>query len=255
MRVILSGIFIILVSLTSIAENCMPPIEKEELKTTMIPSNEKPETVKLGKIRFEIRHGWGHRLAPIAVSDPVEKAYLKELKNGWTYNTEIEYFIEKSIGVGIAANIFKSSNAIDGVLQTAPNELYPATFSNKHTIWYIGPSISYERLSKNAKHSLIFRYSLGYIHYNDVQNIKISKNNLKQTLTGGSLGVYLDANYTYFLNEHFGVNANVALISGILRSITLRDANGNKIETIKLEKDEYEGLGRVDISLGLVLVL
>ncbi len=227
--------------------------QKNFYKTSAIPSGIKLRTVEFGKIRLGIRHGWGYRLAKVVASDPAEKAYLKELKSGWTYNAEIEYFVTESIGVGIVGNIFKSSNTIDGTL-TVEEEWYPATFSNRHIIWYVGPSVCFEHLSKNKKHNFVLRYSLGYIHYTDKESLEIFDQTFKQFITGGSLGRYLDVNYSYLFNPHIGVNANIALVGGILHSITRKDDKGNE-ETIQLEKGSYEGLGRVDISVGLVFVL
>ncbi len=229
--------------------------QKNFYKTVAIPSDVKLHTTEFGKLRLGIKTGWAHRLAKVEASNPAEKAYLKELKNGWSYSGEIDYFIKESVGVGIAANIFKSKNTIDGAFQAENDEWYPATFGDNQTIWYIGPSVSYESLSENEKHSLIFRYSLGYIHYNNLQSIKVFDHKFERILTGGSLGYNLDINYSYFFNSYVGVNANVALIAGLLTSITIKDDQGNKIETVQLEKEQYEGLGRLDISVGLVFVL
>ncbi len=292
MKQVLTGLFLALVSLTTMAQdlivtqegdslNCkilkerngyiyaaymkdgqakrnyfypalLKDIQRGFYTATSIPSD---ATIEFGKTHIGIRSGWGHRLAPIADPNPAKQSYLKELQNGWVYSGHIDYFIQESLGLGIVTNVFKSRNTIAGYLVKSDPKLYTAIVNNRHTIWYIGPSLSYQRLSTNKQHSLIFRYSLGYIHYNNTESISISTYEFEEALNGGTLGYYIDVNYSYFFNLHFGIHANIALISGIPNSFTLKDDWGHKTQTTALEQDEYAGVRHVDIAVGLVFVL
>lgn len=87
-------------------------------------------------------------------------------------------------------------------------------------------------------------FSLGYMGYS---NDKVIVDKYK--MTGSTLGLSLDIGYDIGLSENLALGFQVSVLTGVLTKYDWSD--GTTTQTIKLEKDEYENLNRIDLSIGL----
>ena len=116
--------------------------------------------------------------------------------------------------------------------------------SEEIAVSFIGPSFSTRLMSHNKRNAFLMNMSFGYIGYtNDVVVID------DYTLTGNTLGFAFDVGYDIGIAENLMLGFKFSVISGTLFEYDVHD--GGNTTTIELEKGEYEGLGRIDFSVGL----
>jgi hypothetical protein len=107
-----------------------------------------------------------------------------------------------------------------------------------------GPVMGTRFYSKTGKNALILQYGLGYMGFkND------SRKPEPMTISGGTLDFCYDLGYETFLAKGLTLGLQVSYLSGVLTKIKISD--GYYTETLELEKENYEGLARVDLMIGL----
>ena len=154
---------------------------------------------------------------------------------------------------------------------------------DKHTIPYIGLMASARLYDSKKRGALLVNCSVGYLGYTDDGTyagqsyiIKVNTQGLdfdnssagyleytedgtyadqSFTIKGNTLGLALDFGYDYWFSRSMALGVRLSLISGVLKECTKETAATKEYaattEKIKLEKAEYEDLGRLDISVGL----
>jgi len=93
----------------------------------------------------------------------------------------------------------------------------------------------------------MFNFSVGYLGYTDVGYY----DGQSYTIKGHTLGQIIDFGYDYWFTRNMALGARLSLSNGTIKKCTKETST--TIDKIKLKKDEYEGLGRIDISVGLRL--
>ncbi|OJV17461.1 MAG: hypothetical protein BGO21_13420 [Dyadobacter sp. 50-39] len=69
-------------------------------------------------------------------------------------------------------------------------------------------------------------------------------------ISGGTAGVGLEAGFGIRLKDASKLYLNLSLLSGTITQVNIE--NGGQKEKVKLEKEEYESLSRLEVTLGLV---
>ena len=69
------------------------------------------------------------------------------------------------------------------------------------------------------------------------------------SLKGSTVGFSWDIGYDFTLSKNWSGGIQLSLLSGILTEI--KQTQNGITQTVKLEKEQYEGLGRMNISIGL----
>ena len=191
-------------------------------------------------IAFSINGGYSRRLAKVADNMSSDyKDYVKQLKNGYHFGADFAYYFSENYGAGVKFQTFKASNS--GILYVDNYGL--SDVKDEISMPFIGPMFSMRY--QNENNSFYVNYALGYLGYTDKWTIGQDKGTNK----GGTVGLMFDFDYAFWFSPNTALDIRLSFISGTLSSIT-RETGSTK-ETIELEKDEYEGLGRMDISIGL----
>lgn len=215
-------------------------------KTSVVPKDKVVNIQKYNHFRIAVNGGWSYRVAKLSGNISAElEQYVKELKSGYNLGIDLTYFISEPLGIGFKYNNFKSKNEIDDIYITFPDGFTEyGNMSDNISINFIGPFFSTRLLNANKKNAFLLNFGIGYMGYkNDA--ILISD----YTLKGSTLGVSWDIGYDIGLTENLAMGFQFSFLIGTLTEYELSD--GLNTETIKLNKDNYESLSRIDLSLGL----
>lgn len=215
------------------------------------PQSEVPMGMAVGaknykQFRLALNGGYSYLTAKLSNDIPSDfKDYTKDLKSGYHFGTDFTYFFSESFGFGARYLLFKSSNSLDNIYveDIYGNRSY-GKMQDDLNISFIGPTFSTRLLGRNKENAFIINISFGYMGY---RNDGVLINPYK--LTGSTMGTSYDISYDIGLSKKLSLGFQLTLISGLLSEYRLDD--GTSTQTIKLEKGEYEGLGRIDLSVGL----
>ena len=234
-----------------IRSTLLPVSGVKEHKTGFYQTSEVPE----GKIagyksypHFRVALSGGYSYMTAKVSDKVPsdfKQYIKELKSGYHFDGDITYYFTEILGAGVKYSMFGSSNRIDDIWV---KDIYGNTkyghMSDDLKISFIAPMFSSRFLSRDKKNAFVMSAALGYMGYSN-NGVAIDE----YKMTGSTLGMALDFGYDIGLSDNLSLGFKLSLISGTLFEYDI--SNGKTTERVILEAGEYEGLNRIDLSIGL----
>ncbi|MCF8303792.1 MAG: hypothetical protein K9I94_11000 [Bacteroidales bacterium] len=209
-----------------------------------------PEVEKSKVLRFALEGGYSQRLAKISEGISGEmKQYIRQLKSGYHIGGQISYYITSEIALGARASLFQSSNRVDNVYieDTQGNRRY-GEMSDEISIIYLGPSFLATIPNKHhSPNAFTACFSLGYIGYYD-RGMMI----YPVDINGNTIGLTYEIGYDIKIDKNFMLGLNASVIAGILTKYDLR--YGTATQTVELEEDQYEGLTRLDFSIGIRLI-
>ena len=194
------------------------------------------EEQRFSRIRIAINGGWGYRTAKVHEDIPSDVVpYMKKLRSGYYLGTNITYYYSESYGAGIMFNYFNSKNEA--------NNTSIGNLKDNISIYFAGPTFGSRTLKRN-NNAWIFNIGIGYLGYHN--NSKV--NSQKKIFNGGTFGVAGDVCYDIEVSNNFAIGIQVSIISGTLTSLKIYD--GYTTEKVKLEKDYYENLSHISLSVG-----
>jgi hypothetical protein len=200
------------------------------------------------QFRIAFNAGYSYRTARIADNIPTEfKEYTQGLKSGYNLGGNITYFNTEIFGLGATCNVFKSSNSIANASMDVGDGMgtvVTGTLQENISILFAGPTFTTRLFSHSKENSFFASYSLGLLRYTDkiimVDDYK---------MYGNTIGYALDLGYDWKVSEDLALGIQLSFFSGYLTSYKF--TNGFSTQTVKLDRGEYEGLGRIDLSVGL----
>jgi hypothetical protein len=216
-------------------------------QTAEIPADKIVNNEIYPHFRAAITGGWSNRIAKISkeVLDDF-KSYMNDLKSGSHYNLDFSYYFTELVGVGLKYSTYLSKNEIDNVYQTLPDgSTQYGKMSDDIRIDFIGPFFSMRYLNASKKNCFLMNFGLGYMGYKD-KGIVVSQNG---AIKGYTAGFCFDIGYDMGISKNFALGIQLSLFGGTLSQYD--QSIGNHTETVKLEKDNYENLSRIDLSIGL----
>ena len=221
-------------------------ISKEKIKSIILPKQKTNLDNDYQALRIAINGGYSYVLAEVSEAVPDDfKDYVNELKSGYHFGGDFTYYFSQPLGIGFRYYLFKTSNSMNDIyVEDASGHKTFGVMSDDLTISYIGPMFSLRYLSPYNKNTFFTNFSLGYMSYS---NKRVVVYNYK--LTGSTFGVALDIGYDIGLSRNFSLGLQLSLNAGALVKYELDD--GTTTKKIELEKDEYESLNRIDLSVGL----
>lgn len=209
----------------------------EQQPTTASPQKET-------KFLINISAGPSFRIAknPAGLDAAMEK-YLKEIKSGFSYDVSAYFLRDEKVGFGLRYNAYKSSGKFTSSQLLDPNgESGPGTASDDITITFIGVGVLVQDKGFLPHDKVSLEAALGYIGY--INNTTVLHD---YKLTGSSIGLSTTLGYHFGITPTILVGPTVAFTGGILKKF---DIKGNGMdETIRLPKDTYESLYRLDLSV------
>lgn len=202
--------------------------------TPAIPFIDTPKARESGW-RSGIHAGYSRRIAKVSDQVPsYYKDYINKLKSGYTIGGDLHYFISESMGFGVKYNFNKNKE------EDQQNQV-----EDDISMHYIAASMLTRSVMRNEKNSMSFGVNLGYQSYKD--KAKVPGSSL--TITGGTFGAGLEMGFGHKISQgselYFGLALQVASLSKITTD------NGYSQQTIELDKEEQENLGRLELTLGL----
>jgi len=233
--------------------NTLLPLERVSyhsanfFQTSEVPKDKITGHVDYQRFRFSINAGLGYETAKIGDAVPSDfKDYVRQLKSGFVFGADLSYYFSEVIGVGVKYAQFNSSNSLDNIyIEDSQGVRQYGRMSDKLSVSFIGPTFSTRFLNGRKDRAFFLSLGLGYMGYNDD---KVMVNKYK--MTGGTFGVSYDIGYEFNLSKKTNLGIQLSLISGNLFKYKWDD--GTSVQTIELEKDEYESLSRIDLTIGLV---
>lgn len=209
-----------------------------------LSSNEKN---KKSNFLISVSGGFAWRVGGTAKNlDEVQKNIVRDLKSGTSIDASV-YYKPKQTGFGVKFNKFNSSTSVSGIdVVMADNFLIENTTLNVNDkITFIGPSFYIDANDVKSKHHGMMDLALGYLGYNSVSKVS----NRTYEINSGTFGMIANIGYRYCFNKYISVGPQVSFVGGVLKSYEIEGPN-NFRKRIKLEKDNYENLWRIDLSLG-----
>jgi len=196
--------------------------------------------------RLSFMGGYSYRTVKLADDiQPDFRDYIKKLKSGYHLNGNLTYYVSEHFGIGLMYSFSNASNSLDNIyLEDEFGNRRYGVMSDDITITFVGPSFSSRVMNRNKTSALLTNLSLGYMGY--VDDLVVID---KYRKTGGTIGMALDFGYEIGLSEKLSLGFQLTLLSGTLYSYYWDD--GITKEKYDLEPDEYDGLSRVDLSVGL----
>jgi len=237
---------------------------KDEIRSTLLPLSqlkyhqynyyhtpEVPADIVVGNelyphFRAALNGGLSYRVVKLSDNIPSDfEQYMKDLKSGYHYGLDLSYYFSEQLGVGFKYCNYQSKNEINNVYVTLPDgSTQYGKMSDDISINFIGPIFSTRLLDANKKNSFLLNLGFGYMGYTD-KAVLISDFKIK----GNTVGLCWDIGYDIGLSENFAIGFQLSYMIGTLTQYEL--SYGVKTETVILEKDNYESLSRVDLSIGL----
>jgi hypothetical protein len=183
--------------------------------------------------RLAFNAGWSRRLAPLPDGlTSQQKEYAGKLKNGFNISADAGYFFTEMFGVGLKYDLFKTSNS-------------SSVGEDNISITFVGPAFAMRFYNRSKTNSWYMDLELGYMGYKD-QGKKLGN---PVTFKGSTFGAVWNIGYDFAISGNWAAGIQLSFLSGMLTECELTE-NG-VTRKIELEKDEYEGLGRMNISIGL----
>lgn len=215
--------------------------EENYYSKSSIPS--KGKSSEYSRFHIILNGGASYLLDPIAdnVSDEFQD-YYQDLKMGYNLGLDVNYYFNKTIGLGIKYNYFSSSSSSKGSSNDGGNTS-EWDISESIMINFVGPTFLARFLSKKNKNAFILGVSAGYMWYND-DAVLLGP----VIITGNTFGLNVDASYHISLSKKFFLGFSVSTTAGFLNKITIDD--GTISETYNLENfEDYKNISRADLSI------
>ncbi|KAA6437006.1 porin family protein [Dyadobacter flavalbus] len=209
-------------------------VKKAFYGSSQLPEGMQPLSGKsYSQWQFGIRAGYAYRTAK--VSDQVSsqyKDYIKKLKSGFVLGGDLHYFISEPLGFGLKYSFNKHKHD-DGT-----------DLKDDISMHYIAASMLNRYILANPKSSILLGINLGYQSYKD----KTVLMGTALDMTGGTAGFGLDAGFTHQLSAGTAVHFGLSYTTATLYNINV--GQGSNKQKIKLEKGQYEGLSRLELTAG-----
>jgi len=215
-------------------------------QTSEVPTEKITDHQIYPHFRAALTGGWSYRVAPISSGmSPYLEKYMKDLKSGYHYGVDLSYYFSEQLGFGLKGYNYRSKNELNNVSVTmSDGSTQYGTLSDNISISFIGPFFSTRLLDGKKRNSLLLNFGIGYMGYLD-KAVLISD----FTMKGSTVGLSWDIGYDIGLSKNIAIGFQLSYMIGTLTQYKLSD--GINTETIRLQQGNYEGLSRIDVSIGL----
>jgi hypothetical protein len=175
------------------------------------------------------------------------QSYYNDMKLGISANADFYMLINSDYGAGIKYKFFYNSSSIEGFVDPQDGvHLYYTTFRENIYVNFAGASLFYQQFIGSKKSlALNSALSLGLTTYRDEAEYLHGY----YLLTGKNVGADFNIGLEYFLSSRFSLGADLSAFYSSIRKMKITD--GISTSTIELEKENYENLSRIDLSVGI----
>ena len=212
-------------------------------QTTVVPQQAVRDREDYPRFKASVYGGWSYRTAKAASSlTQAQKDYIQKLRSGYFYGLDVSYYFFEQLGAGFLYEKNKSKSSDDNLYVTLPDGSSHRGINDNISTIFIGPYFSTRLLNNNKKNSLLLNLVIGYLGYED----DMAANN-KYSLKGSTVGFKWIVGYDIGIVKNLALGFKLSYLTGLLTQYEFSD--GNTTRTIKLDKNNYESLNRIEISV------
>jgi hypothetical protein len=197
-------------------------------------------------VSFNILSGFGYQTEKIPQSLPPDViSYLNKLRRGFHITTTVTGYSSKYFGAGIKYSIFSSKSGPETISLEDPDtgQMIYETIKHHIMVHFFAPQIC-TRIPLSDFGFLNFTFSAGYLRYRSDRSFY---NPLK--IYGDAFGLEPGFSADIFITKNIAFTLGVSYMFGVLKKIIVHN------QIFDLSKENYEGLSRLDASVGLRLFL
>jgi hypothetical protein len=198
------------------------------------------------RIRFGL--GAGRLIGDLSSNIPPDwSSYHNKLKTGFQLFSDVAYFSEPSMGLGLMISQWHTSYSANPIIFYDKGTAQPVeqgSIKNNINVLFIGPAVYNHQRLVNSHVSLTASASVGVLQFMDNQKIEyiISANSVSEDLKDRTLGIGVHLGLEYPVARSLSLSGSVGFIFGTLPK---QQAEGN------LYQDRIS-LNRMDFTFGLV---
>ncbi len=228
------------------------PNINSEIVTEQVAESELP-----GKIRFSVNAGPGfmtgntddaeQSLQEQDVSIDDSKEYYDKLKLGAQTRASLYFHAWGDYWFGALYSGFYSKSEIVTTMQMDDVNVYYGKLGEHYFVNFAGASFfSASRYGSKKQIGLSSSFSIGPAFYRDEAEML----NQQFLVQGTSLGMNLTLGGEYFIKPRCSVSVEAAFFTSQVKKIKVTTTESS--QDVKLDKENYENLSRLELSVGLV---
>ena len=193
--------------------------------------------------------GYSYRLEKVPDDAGDFQGYIEKLKSGFNIEAEAGYFINKSYGIGLRYNFFRTKNYMDNISFIISSghsfDTVVGNMGDDIRINYIGPVFYYRFFNRQESIAWLIGISLGYAGFVN-KGILLSED-LKRS--GSTVGISVIIGTDIFVKKNLAIGLNLSVDFGTLTSITTK-YQGITVTT-KLAVQDRIDISLINITAGL----
>jgi hypothetical protein len=171
--------------------------------------------------------------------------YFNKLRSGWNYGFESDYFFNNYIGLGAKYSRFNTKQDVDSIVIEFFSKIYYVDLSSNMSIHTISPMIYGKLPLLKNKLSVIGGIGPAWLFYRNIGKAVGDSAMFK----GSSPGLSISLNLSYEVLPNLSIGLQGSYIRAYLKEFTQDD--GTTQQVIKLEKENYQNISRIDYSFGI----
>jgi len=215
------------------------------------------ETWLAGTLRIGLNGGMGYltgnseaaeeAMAGLGLASSAARDYYNNLKYGWYGGADAIWLFKGRYGAGLKYKFFYTGAATEGnFIPYEQNYIYYSEYRENIYVNYGGVSLFYsEPVGAKAKFSLYSGISAGITHYRNEMEILAES----LLITGNAPGVDVTIGFDCEITPFLSAGAEASVFGSRLKKINL--TNGLEEQTQELDKENYEDLSRLEVSVGI----
>lgn len=218
------------------------PSEEEPSQTEEAPVAQKA----IHPLRFAVQGGAGYILAPVSSDlDPILYSHTKDMKWGFSYGADVNYFFGSNIGAGLKFHNIHVGHQMPITVTYQDGTVRSGSLEDRIHIMFLGPVVSSRLPHNNNRNVLIAQIGAGYVMYSD-KAVFIDP----YTSKGNTIGLLFELGYDIGLAKNLAIGLNFTYLRASLSNYKVTSDQG-QTTAVKLDKDKYESLSHLTLSLGL----
>ncbi len=237
-----------------IPENLLTVMEDKDSETKTEIENRSQER---GKFRISIIGGPGYLVGNtgnaekslqdqgVSISD--SKKYYNNLKLGAQTKASVYFHAWGDYWFGALYHGFYSKSEIITPMQLDEVNMYYGKLGEHYFVNFAGATFfSADRYGRKKQIGLSSSFSVGPAFYRD----ELEMLNEQVLIQGTSLATNISIGAEYFIKPHFSISLETSLFSSQVKKLKVTTTESS--QDVELDKENYENISRLDLSLGIV---
>ena len=182
--------------------------------------------------------------APDSLAPEIQDFY-NQLRSGWHYGFETDYFFNKYVGIGARYSRFNTKKEADSIVLQIFSQIYYIDISSNMSIHALSPLVYGRFPFFDNKLSVTGGIGPAWLFFRNIGKAVGEESMIKGSLPG--LSTSLGISYQVIPNLSLEFQGNY--IRAFLKKFT--QDNGSSQEVIELEEKDYQNISRIDFSFGI----